>query len=90
MRRRASARAHLKCRVLREGRRPDSGLRDPEPLSAASAPPSSGRWASLTVPVDDARQVAIRSSDAGSRCARTGVTAVTGIVTGVSGRAGVP
>ena len=58
----------------------------PEPMSAASAPLSSGRWASLTVPLDDARHVAIRSTEAGSRCARDGVTAVTGTVTG-SGRA---
>ncbi len=41
--------------------------------------------ASVTAPVDGARNVAIRSSDAGSRCARDGVTAVPGIVTG-SGR----
>ena len=52
-----------------------------------SATLCSGRWASLTVPVDGARQVAIRSTGAGSRCARDGVTVV-GTVTG-SGRAGV-
>ena len=34
------------------------------------APLSSGRWASLTVPVHGARDVAIRSTGAGSRCAR--------------------
>ena len=38
-----------------------------------------------TAPVDGARDVAIRSSGAGSRCARDGVTVVTGTVTG-SGR----
>jgi len=45
----------LACRRLREVRRPDSGPRDPEPMSAGSAPYSSGRRASLTVPVDGAR-----------------------------------
>jgi hypothetical protein len=74
------------CRRMREVRRPDSGLRDPEPMSAASAPLPSGRWASLTVSVDGARHVAIRSTGAGSPCPRDGVTAVTGTVTG-SGRA---
>ena len=48
-------------RVLREVRRPGSGLRDPEPMSAGSAPLSSGQWTSLTVPVDGARHVAIRN-----------------------------
>jgi hypothetical protein len=45
-----------------------------------TAPLSSGRWASLTVPADGARHVAIRSTGAGSRCARDGVTVVTGTV----------
>jgi len=64
------ARADPECRVLREVRRSDYGLRDPEPMSAGSAPLCSGRWASVTVSVDDARQVAIRSTGAGSRCTR--------------------
>jgi len=51
-------------------------------VRAGSAPRSSGRWASLRVPVDGARQVAIRSTGAGSRCARDGVTVATGTVTG--------
>jgi hypothetical protein len=43
-----------------------------------SARRSSGRWASVTVPVDGARPVAIRSTGARSRCALEGVTVVTG------------
>jgi len=39
----------------------------------------------MTVSVDGARYVAIRSTDAGSECARDGVTVGTGTVTG-SGR----
>ena len=38
----------------------------PEPMSAGSALLSSGRWASVTVAVDGARQAAIRSTGAGS------------------------
>jgi len=50
-------------------------------MSAAKrASLSSGRWASVTVPVDGARHVAIRSTGAGSRCARDGMTVVTGTV----------
>jgi hypothetical protein len=61
------------------------GLREPERNEFDEARFSSGRWASLTVLVDGARHVAIRSSDAGSQRARDGVTVVTGTVTG-SGR----
>jgi hypothetical protein len=63
------------CRGMREMRRSDSGPRDPRPMSAAKRAPLLGSMASVAVPVDGARHVAIRFSEAGSRYARDGMTA---------------
>jgi hypothetical protein len=54
-------------------------------MSAAKRASLLGSIGLMRVPVDGARHVAIRSTGAGSRCARDGVTVVTGAVTG-SGR----
>jgi hypothetical protein len=48
---------------------PSSGLRKPEPVSRANRASLLGSVDLLMVPVDGARPVAIRSTEAGSRCA---------------------